>query len=279
MHRFDALAATLDRPACAPAKSMACPLEPRRHLGEIGHDELPGEARCRGSDVRREVAERRVLLVADRRHDRHAAGRDRADEPLVAEREQILEAASATCDDDDVAAGVAEHVEGVDDRTRGARPLHVRLGDDDVRGREPRCDHGEHVALRRGVVAGDEPDRPRQERKPAFPLRREQALGGELLFQALDRREQVAGAEPLDRERPQTQLAPLLVQLRPAVDVDPLAVAQVEAKPVKLPARHLDAQAGAVAGILEREEHTLPARLPSELGHLALDPDRRGHGA
>jgi hypothetical protein len=40
--------------------------------------------------------------VADRGDDRHRAGCDRAQEPLVAEREQVLEASTAAGEDDDV---------------------------------------------------------------------------------------------------------------------------------------------------------------------------------
>ena len=53
---------------------------------QVGDDEPAGDARSRGADVGGEVAERRVLLVADRAHDRHRAVGDRAHEPLVAER-------------------------------------------------------------------------------------------------------------------------------------------------------------------------------------------------
>src|SRR2546430_3195882 len=41
------------------------------------------------------------------------------------------------------------------------------------------------------------------------------------------------------------------------------------------PARHGDRQARALRRILEREEHALPAGMAPQLGHLALDPERR----
>src|SRR5204863_2786188 len=59
------------------------------------------------------------------------------------------------------------------------------------------------------------------------------------------------------------------------VDVDALPVAQVEPQRVELTARHLDGEAGAVGGILQRQEDARPALLATELGDLALDPDRR----
>jgi hypothetical protein len=61
-----------------------------------------------------------------------------------------------------------------------------------VRRREARRHRGHHVALRRCVVACDEPDPARQAGKRAFPLGGEDALGGELLLQPLERSEVLA---------------------------------------------------------------------------------------
>ena len=134
---------------------------------------------------------------------------------------------------------------------------------------------GEHVALGGRVVAGDEPDEPRDPRQRALPLGREQPLGGELRLQPLERREVRAEPVALDRQRAQVEVAALLVQLGPAEDVHALAVGQVEPEPVELPARHLHREARAVLGILEREEDRRPPVLPPQLGDLALDPERR----
>ena len=129
-------------------------LEPREELVEVGDDEPAGDGRRRRADVGGEVAERRVLLVADGRDDRHGAGGDRPHEALVGEREQVLEAAAAAREHDDVDSGSAQTAaERVDDRGGGARALHVRLGDEHVRRREARRDRRQHVALRGGVVA------------------------------------------------------------------------------------------------------------------------------
>ena len=104
---------------------------------------------------------------------------------------------------------------------------------------------------------------------------REEALGGELPLQALERGEMVAEAEALDREGPQAEVARGLEQLGPPEDVDALAVREVEPQRVELAAGHRHAEAGAVGRVLQREEDALPALLAAELGHLALDPDRR----
>ena len=161
----------------------------------------------------------------------------------------------------------------VDERGGRARPLDVRLGDEHVRGREAGGERGEHVALRGRVVAGDEADAAREQRKRPLALGGEEPLGGELALQPLERREVRAEAEPLDRQCAQPEVAARLEEVRPPVDVDALAVDQVEAQRVELAARHRHAEAGAVLGILQREEDALPALLAAKLGDLALDPD------
>ena len=85
----------------------------------------------------------------------------------------------------------------------------------------------------------------------------------------------VAEPEALDRQRAQAEVAALLEELRAAVDVHALAVGEVEPQCIEAAARHGHAEAGAVAGILQREEDALPAFVPAQLGHFALDPDRR----
>ena len=84
-----------------------------------------------------------------------------------------------------------------------------------------------------------------------------------------------ADAEALDRECAQAEVASLLVQLRAAEDVHALAVGELEAQAVELAARHRHAERRAVGGIFQREEDARPALVAPELGHLALDPDRR----
>ncbi len=132
-----------------------------------------------------------------------------------------------------------------------------------------------NVALRRRVVAGDEADQSRDPRQRPLPLGREQAFLCELRLQPLELGKVGAKAVPLDRERAQMEVAALLVQLRAPEDVDALAVHELEPEGVELAAVHLHGQAGPALGILQREENERPALLAAQLGHLALDPQRR----
>ena len=127
MGRGEALGLALDDPAGAAFEPAVRALEPRVQLGEVGHDETAGDGGRRGADVGGEVAERRVLLVPDRRDDRTGSG-DGADEPLVRERQQVLERAAAAGEHDDVGAALAKLAECGRDLGRGARALDVRLG-------------------------------------------------------------------------------------------------------------------------------------------------------
>ena len=186
-----------------------------RSCVEVGDDEAARRGGSRGADIGGEVAERRVLLVADRADDRNRAAGDGSHDPLVAEREQVLEAPTASGEDDDVHLRLAaDRTQRLDDGEGSARPLDEGLGDDDPRGGNLACTAGDHVTLRGGVVPRHEADASWQPRQQPLPLGGEQALSGELLLQPLERCEVLAETEALDRECAQPQLAARLVAAR-----------------------------------------------------------------
>ena len=154
-----------------------------------------------------------------------------------------------------------------------ARALDVGLRDEDASRREAGGDRGQQVSLRGGVVAGDEPDPPREAGEGTLALCREQTLCSKLSLEPLEGSEVLAEPEALDREGAQPEVAASLEKLRAAEDVDALAVRKVEPKRVELAAGHGHAQASTVRRVLERQEDALPAVLAAQLGHLALDPD------
>ena len=69
--RDEPLAVALGGAPRAAVERGAGALEPLAQLGDVGHDEPRGGGRGRGAHVGGEIAERRVLLVADGRDDRH----------------------------------------------------------------------------------------------------------------------------------------------------------------------------------------------------------------
>ena len=125
------------------------------------------------------------------------------------------------------------------------RALHPRLGDHDVRRREPRLDRCDHVAARGGVGAGDDADRAREARQRALALGCEQPFGRQHALEALDRREMVAEPDALDRRRAEAELALGLVDLGLALDEHALAVAELERELVEPAPRHRRPHAGA----------------------------------
>src|SRR5262249_24705482 len=146
-------------------------------------------------------------------------------------------AAAAAGEDQDVdLRRLADRAERLHHRLYCTRPLHVRLGHQHPSGREAGLDGRQDVAFGSRVVAGDQSDPAREAWQRALAALLEDPLGAELLLQPLERGEVLAEAEPLDRERAQSQLALLLPQLRPAVDVDALSVRKVEAERIELSA-------------------------------------------
>ena len=173
-----------------------------------GTTSAAGGGRRRRPSVRGEVAQRRVLLVADGRDDWDTRGGDGPHDRLVAEREQVLEAAAAAGENDDVDLRVlGQGRERGHDRFRRASSLHARLADDDLHGREARCDRGDEVATGSSVGPGEDPDGAWDAREPALPLRREQALGCELPLEQLERDQVSADADALDRGGAEPELA------------------------------------------------------------------------
>ena len=205
-------------------------VQPGLQLGEIGHDEARRGRRRRGAHVGGEVAERRVLLVPDGGDDGHRAARrthGRRASSLNGSRSSKLPPPRATMTTS-TAGWAATRRERRGDPAAGARALDAGLGDDDVGGRKPRADARDDVAAGGRVRARDDADGAREARQRALALGREQALGGEDALEPLDRGEVVAEPDPLDRARPEAELALRLVDLGLALDEHALTVGELE---------------------------------------------------
>ena len=83
-----------DQPTAGPPSAPS-------HLGAVRHDDLGRGRRCRRADVGREVGQRDVDLVADAADDRERVRHDRADDPFVVERPEVLERTAAAGEDRD----------------------------------------------------------------------------------------------------------------------------------------------------------------------------------
>ena len=88
------------RSVAAPSRSAARRRAPAISSA-VGHDDLGRGGRRGRADIGGEVGQRHVDLVADAAHDRQRVRDDRADDPLVVERPQVLERAAAAGEDRD----------------------------------------------------------------------------------------------------------------------------------------------------------------------------------
>ena len=128
-------------------------------LAHVRHDALGGIGRCGGAYIGRQIDERPVVLMADRRDDRRRAGRRGAHHAFVGEPHEVLEAAAAARDDDHVHIRVGvELLDRRDDVRRALLALHMS-----VHNREPHAGPAQvhvhhHVAFRACLRGADQPD-------------------------------------------------------------------------------------------------------------------------
>ena len=151
-----------------------------------------------------------------------AAGH-RAHQRLVAERQQVLDAAAAAGDHDDVDVGVGvEAVQRGDDLVHRGRALHRDVLDlgtaRPAARRRAFSTTSRSAALARPVIR---PMRCGQERQRALALGGEQALGGQQLAQCLEPGEQLTQPDLTDLGRAQAERAALEVEVRPRPQHDP----------------------------------------------------------
>ena len=134
--------------------------------------------------------------MPDRRHDGDARGDHGANEPLIAEGEEILDAATTARDDDDLHVGVPiEVLERIDDGRHRRGSLHRHLSDDEVDTgpAQPRIDGD--VAQCSARATRDEADAARQEGQGALAFGCEESLRLEERAQALEFLEQCTSAD------------------------------------------------------------------------------------
>ncbi len=131
---------------------------------------------------------------------------------------------------------------------------------------------GDHVAARRGVRPGEQPDSAWESREWSLSLLGEEPFGRQSALQALEGRQLISLACPFDCARAEDELALGLVEVEIAHDLDAISVGEREVELVVSAALHLHLEAR-IALAAEREEHGGPGFVSPKLAHLALDPD------
>src|SRR5207245_8712112 len=269
------------------AQALAASLEPPPHRADqavvevaqgvddgllLPHDELGGGRRRRRAQVRHEVGDREVDLVADAGDHRGLRGDDRARDDLLVEGPEVLERAAAPADDDHV--DVAERVQvgdAVGDLAGGALTLDPDGPDDDVKVAEAAADDAQHVADGGAGRRGDDADLPRKLRERPLAPGVEEALGLEPRLELLDG--DLERAEPLRLH----ELDDHLVFPAGGVDLEAperqhvQAVLGLEADAAQAVPEEHDADLGLV--VFEREVRVAGAG-DTEIADLALDPER-----
>ena len=176
----------------------------RELLADVGHHPLGRVGRGGRAQVGDVIQQRRVLFVADRAHHRGPAGRDRPDQGLVGERQQVLQRPAAPGDHDDVHLGIrVQPPQRVGHLLGRERPLHRRLLDPEPDGRPAPGRVLQHVALGRRVAPADEADDTRQEGESPFSFGRKKTFRAELAAQPFQPGQQLADAHRADLERGQ----------------------------------------------------------------------------
>ena len=197
--RLESLAGTHDRALGTAAGARAQALDVLQLLAGVGDDQARRVGGRRGPAVGDEIAQRHVALVPDGRDDDRRAGGDRAAEPLVRERQEILERPAAARDHDHVDIGTrVERSQRAQHLGHGALALHRRLGLHEARRGEPGARVADDVERRRGVVTADQADAARPQRRRSLASGLEEPVGVEPAARLLDAREQRAVAGGLD---------------------------------------------------------------------------------
>ena len=205
------------------------PAERPEPLRPVRHHELRRRGRGRRPDVRREVGERHVDLVADPGHDRQPVLDDRPDDPFVVERPEVLERAAAAGEDRQLGRlgdpsvpiqglqPALQPAERPDDALRRALALDAARHEEHPRHRPAPGEHRRDVVPDDPGRARDHGDRRGSLRQRSLAVLGEQPLGVEAGLQRLEPDREVAEPRRLDRFDVELDRALLLEQVDPAV--------------------------------------------------------------
>ncbi len=116
------------------------------HRLHVRHNQFRRRRWRRRSQVGREIGNREIRLVTDRRYNRHRAGRNRPRQRLIVEAPQIFERAAAPGQHNHVGPSmITKPLEASHQLLRAARPLHQRRIDTNVQTRTAPRQHIQHV--------------------------------------------------------------------------------------------------------------------------------------
>jgi hypothetical protein len=182
------------------ADALEMAIDARDEFITARDDSLRRGRGCRAAQVRREVGDGDVGLVANARNDWHVAADDCARDDLLVEPPEILNRAATPDEEHHIhARNAADRSQRARDIGRGTVALHARGANHQVRIRISAFEDREHVANGGPVERSDQPDLPGQYWQWPFARLIEQTLGREFPLQLLER--ELQRPEPARLER------------------------------------------------------------------------------
>jgi hypothetical protein len=168
-------------------------------LTDLGHDPVSGVGGGGGPDVGDVVDQRGVGLVADGGDHGCPARGDGPHQPLVGERQQVLDGATAAGHHDDLDGRVGVQApQAFHHRRRRRRPLHRAVVHLEPDGRPAPSGGDQHVPLGGAVAAGDDADDGRREGQWSLADGVEEPFRGQQLPDPFDAGEEFAQAQRPD---------------------------------------------------------------------------------
>ena len=198
--------------------------------GPLGHHQLGGVGGGGRAQIRGQVAEGEVHLVADGRHDGNLRREDRPDHLLLVEAPQVFQATATSADDKNI-RGLCQCVGNANtsgDFLCGALALYFRRDDQYVRSTPASSCNFQKIPDRGAGRTGNESNPAREPRQSFLMPRNEQAFGGQSLLQLAERQLQGANAKRFDLPNNQLIDAARRIAVDIATTDNFLAILQVE---------------------------------------------------
>ena len=217
-----------------------------------------------------------IHVMPDRADDRGCRFGDRADQGLVAERQQVFDRPAAAGDDDDL--DVTEGVEvgqGAADVPDGGAALNRDGPDLEPDRRPPAAGVLDDISLGRAAPAADEADGVGKERQRTLAVGVEEALGPQRRLEVLEAGEEFADSHRTDLPGVQHQRAALVPECGLGLEDHPLAGGQGARHGGESVDGDRDGQGHVDVGVAEREIGGLGAGPLGQLDDLSLDPQDR----
>ena len=184
---FQAVAGFAETPFDGIAKAPVLHAHCFEQIGPLGRHQLGGGGRRRRPQIGDKIGDGEINFMSDRADHRDLRGGNCPRHDLLVERPEILHAAAAAGDDNDIAGMMGiEPADAGHDLGCRILPLHRGRDDAEMEAGKPAADDVEEIADGGPFRRGDDADAFRQIGDLALALRIEQPFGGELGLELLE---------------------------------------------------------------------------------------------